>query len=332
MVVLIDTEKVSITTEEISQLDNSVELVFFVSKNSKCMSPYCIGLLNKEGIKYQLETVDYEKTTKNCLDLHLVVYLTNEIASGAAGINDDYFIYSKDSDCSDVVNYINHLTGFKVGVVSSLNELKTKSKIISEKEEAIDQVVFKCVDNCSTMQEVYRFFIKEFRSKYSLAEIASIYNEQKERLTIELDLKTGKKEQLKPIAVKEGQKSVNQEEPIDKINETPKNDVKEDWISFEVDRQLWIEMKGLFGLFRKQNKSCPVTILCESVTVKTSKGSFSYDLCTFQITNITGVNIGDVFQLKCLKPKESSVTKIPVTSRNQKLINRFLKSLSEKIL
>lgn len=330
LTILIDTENVSITTEEISQLDKTVELVLFVSKNSKNMSPYCLGLLNRKGIQYRFEIVDYSVATKNCLDLHLVIFLTKEIMSGTVGLDNEYFIYSKDSDFAEAVRYLDNLTGIKVGIISSLTEIKTKSKIISEKEDQIDEVVFKCVDNCSTMQEAYRFFVKELRSMHSLSEIATIYNEQKERLAIELDLKAERKEELNLLLDKEINKKKKEEKTAEPIKKPTKTDSIKAGISFKLDKDLWQELKVLLGQFKTKEKSSIITISYEKDTVRTSNIRSPYDLCTFYTPHMEEVSIGDVFELKCLKPKESSATKVPVTQRNKKQINRFLKIILER--
>lgn len=322
MIILVDTENVLLTISDIDKLNSESELVFFVSKNSKHISPYCLGLLDKNGIKYKFETVDYSVATKNCLDLHLVIYLTREIMSGDAVDDNDYFIYSKDADFKESAIYLESLTGVKVNTVCSLEDIKPKSEIIKEEKEDLENITSLCIEESSTLTEAYRYFVKTLRSKYTLAEISEIYKEKKEQLIAGIDEKKLKEaiEVIKDI----GLEPISQTE----INKALKmKDDKGSGLYFGVDKPLWTKLKGFLGYVKQNYKGVVMNIDYNGDAVLFDGNEFDFKYCNFHMNSSGDLNIGDIFKLKCIHPKESLPISILITELNQKFICGYINSI-----
>ncbi len=104
-IVLIDTENVNLSLEELLRLDADCQIIFFISKYSKNISMVAIKYLVESKIDMSFEYIDIEKATKNCLDFHIVAYLGMYAKEKCR-----YYIYSNDKGFQMVSAYIAAIT------------------------------------------------------------------------------------------------------------------------------------------------------------------------------------------------------------------------------
>lgn len=182
-IVIIDTENLMPEENQIDLLDSDVELIFFISKNSKKMALNALKQLYEKNIKLSFEHVSYKICTKNCLDFHIVAFISFQPPDE----NITYYILSNDNGYKDVSKYIEARTGKVVKVINHLSGIETKKQAYDKEQCYIKEILTNCLTNSSTMQQVYRQLVKHLRENYSMLEISLIYKEHKEELKQRLE-------------------------------------------------------------------------------------------------------------------------------------------------
>lgn len=321
MFILVDTENIQITPQEITQIEPLSSVTFFVSRNSKPINPYCIGILESKGSTYNFEAIEYTKATKNCLDLHLVIYLTRKLSVEHPQEEQNYYIYSKDADFSQAALYIEDLTGVKVKVISSFSEISTKGNMEGERQSQIDKIVSECASSCTTLQQAYRYMVKNMRSSCSMTEIASIYNSQKERLLLSMSGATSNM----PVPTDSG--STNISAMTSTSIENPLSQSKEKDVSVKLDLLAWHYMKTFMGLANSRGESKDVSIGYKGRNVIFINDSVDFSECTFTLNTLGPIELGEDLHLKCTNLNNLGSATITVTTSTKTPINRFLNAV-----
>lgn len=347
MIILVDTENVQLSIEDVNQLDATNEIIFFTSRNSNYINPFCIGMLERKGVKYSFEMVDYTKAIKNCLDLHLVIYLTHKLSIENGDKDKSYCIYSKDTDFSEVSLYIERLTGIDVKVVSCLEDVPSEKKMDEQRQKEIDQIVLECAQSCANLQQAYRYMVKVMRADYSMSEIADIYASIKEDIAARLNNRYSELPVEKQIVTEESRAidnnkienvvippkiSTSSTQTKSEANNVVNNDSdqpKSKGVSVKLSTKEWNAMKCLLG-YLNSNSSAETQISYQGKMVEFSNESIEFNKCTFALSTIDPVKEGQQFELKCAKPKQSKSMKISVTKKNRKQINNFLDIVRKK--
>lgn len=324
MFILVDTENVQISIQDINEIGKGTKIVFFVTKNSKLINPYIIGTLDNKGIQYSFETVDFTKAIKNCLDMHLVIYLTHKLITEREQQDQGYCIYSKDTDFSEAVLYIEKLTGVKVNVISSLAQIPTKEKIIAQRQKEIDKIILECTQSCTNMQQVYRYMVKNMRASYSMSEIADIYTSLKEKIASSLNTGISNLPIVPPISV----------ETSVPINTDKKKSIliqpKSEELAIQLDLRSWNYMKSMLGQINRACDSEEIPISYKGKNVTFLDESVEFNKCTFALNSTEPIKVGSELHLRCIRPKQSGIMKISVNKSNKGLINKFLNSVRQK--
>lgn len=178
-VVLIDTENVCLSAEEVQTIKDQLEIVFFVSGYSNNISLTTVQALWEKKIELKFEKVDSTQATKNNLDFHIVAYLAMQTYDE----DTRYYILSKDNGYRAVSRYISSKTKLSICVIKSLNEITSIEHLMKEEQQRlkthIDSVIRRSITNSNNTLEAYRYLVKKLRTHMEIGDIAKLYKEHK---------------------------------------------------------------------------------------------------------------------------------------------------------
>lgn len=317
-IILVDTENLSLVPTEIEQLNESCELVLFISKYSKGIHPLCFKMIQDKRLSLVYENVEYKNATKNCMDFHIVAYLG---AITCTQKENRYYILSKDKGFCEVAKYIQQKAGVEVRVIASLEQVEPlqETKETENLDKKMNQIIEICVLSCDNMQQVYRKFVECLRKDYDLTMIAEFYNEYKEIIR-------------NKIINRLAQDSGNKQEEDDQEKKEEK--VVEESLIMPMNVERWARLKTFLNRVKEDARIEALELKRKSLVFK--DGSYvSASKCQLGVIKKKNLlkDTQDV-EIQFIIPDKNDSTFthcfISVTPANKNIVNKFIKEYKKQ--